>query len=168
MIATPMKHPTQCAEISTAACASGHYSIVEGYHFLRRGEADVIIAGGAESLMSMLTMAAFGRMGPLSTRTDDPEHACRPFSVDRDGFVARFGGIFEQAESLRLVESKRVLIDSYTIEADISVPGFRRLLDRIITRDSGRSSCSIFSSCSHSLSGVNCRASESNSTLGGR
>ena len=45
-----------------------------------------------------------------------------------------FGGIFEQAESLGLVESKRVLIDSYTIEADISVPGFRRLLDRIITR----------------------------------
>ncbi|MFZ1770564.1 MAG: beta-ketoacyl-ACP synthase II [Caldilinea sp.] len=76
---------------STAACASGHYSVIEGYHYLQRGEADVIIAGGAESLMSMLTMAAFGRMGPLSTRTDDPEHACRPFSVDRDGFVAGEG-----------------------------------------------------------------------------
>jgi 3-oxoacyl-[acyl-carrier-protein] synthase II len=76
---------------STAACASGHYSIIEGYHFLQRGEADVIIAGGAESLMSMLTMAAFGRMGPLSSRFDDPEHACRPFSIDRDGFVAGEG-----------------------------------------------------------------------------
>ncbi len=76
---------------STAACASGHYSMIEGYHFLQRGEADVIIAGGAESLMSMLTMAAFGRMGPLSSRFDDPQHACRPFSIDRDGFVAGEG-----------------------------------------------------------------------------
>src|SRR3954468_7247405 len=64
---------------STAACASGHYSIIEGFHFLQRGEADVIIAGGAESAVSMLTMSAFGRMGPLSSRFDDPEHACRPF-----------------------------------------------------------------------------------------
>jgi 3-oxoacyl-[acyl-carrier-protein] synthase II len=89
---------------STAACASGHYSIIEGYHFLQRGEADVIIAGGAESLMSMLTMAAFGRMGPLSSRFDDPEHACRPFSIDRDGFVAGEGAaavILETEEHAR-------------------------------------------------------------------
>ncbi|MCB0094979.1 MAG: beta-ketoacyl-ACP synthase II [Caldilineaceae bacterium] len=76
---------------STAACASGHYSIIEGYHFLRRGEADVIIAGGTESAISMLTMSAFGRMGPLSSRMDTPESACRPFSVDRDGFVSGEG-----------------------------------------------------------------------------
>jgi 3-oxoacyl-[acyl-carrier-protein] synthase II len=76
---------------STAACASGHYSIIEGFHFLQRGEADVIIAGGAESAVSMLTMSAFGRMGPLSSRVDDPEHACRPFSFDRDGFVSGEG-----------------------------------------------------------------------------
>lgn len=76
---------------STAACASGHYSMIEAYHFLQRGEADVIIAGGAESIMSLMTMAAFGRMGPLSSRFDDPPHACRPFSVDRDGFVAAEG-----------------------------------------------------------------------------
>lgn len=76
---------------STAACASGHYSIIEGYHFLRRGEADVIIAGGTESAISMLTMSAFGRMGPLSGRTDDPQTASRPFSVDRDGFVSGEG-----------------------------------------------------------------------------
>jgi 3-oxoacyl-[acyl-carrier-protein] synthase II len=89
---------------STAACASGHYSIIEGYHFLQRGEADVIIAGGAESAVSMLTMSAFGRMGPLSSRMDDPEHACRPFSVDRDGFVAGEGAcavILETEEHAR-------------------------------------------------------------------
>jgi 3-oxoacyl-[acyl-carrier-protein] synthase II len=89
---------------STAACASGHYSVIEGFHYLQRGEADVIIAGGAESLMSMLTMAAFGRMGPLSSRTDDPERACRPFSIDRDGFVAGEGAaalILETEEHAR-------------------------------------------------------------------
>lgn len=89
---------------STAACASGHYSIIEGYHFLQRGEADVIIAGGAESAVSMLTMSAFGRMGPLSTRTDDPATACRPFSVDRDGFVSGEGScalILETEEHAR-------------------------------------------------------------------
>lgn len=76
---------------NTAACASGHYSMIEAFHYLRRGEADVIIAGGVESSVSMLTMSAFGRMGPLSSRFDDPEHACRPFSIDRDGFVAGEG-----------------------------------------------------------------------------
>jgi 3-oxoacyl-[acyl-carrier-protein] synthase II len=76
---------------SAAACASGHYSMIEAYHFLRRGEADVFVAGGSEAALSMLTMSAFGRMGPLSSRYDDPEHACRPFSVDRDGFVAAEG-----------------------------------------------------------------------------
>jgi 3-oxoacyl-[acyl-carrier-protein] synthase II len=76
---------------STAACASGHYSIIEAFHYLKRGEADVMIAGGTESAISPLTMAAFGRMGPLSSRTDDPVHASRPFSIDRDGFVSGEG-----------------------------------------------------------------------------
>ncbi|MCB0115576.1 MAG: beta-ketoacyl-ACP synthase II [Caldilineaceae bacterium] len=76
---------------STAACASGHYSILEAYHILQRGEADAMIAGGTESSISMLTFAAFGRMGPLSKRTDTPESACRPFSADRDGFVSGEG-----------------------------------------------------------------------------
>ncbi len=76
---------------STAACASGHYSIIEAYHYLQRGEADVMIAGGTESAISMLVMAAFGRMGPLSKRTDNPATASRPFSVDRDGFVSGEG-----------------------------------------------------------------------------
>lgn len=76
---------------STAACASGHYSIIEAYHYLQRGEADVMIAGGTESAISMLVMSAFGRMGPLSSRMDEPTTACRPFSVDRDGFVSGEG-----------------------------------------------------------------------------
>jgi 3-oxoacyl-[acyl-carrier-protein] synthase II len=71
----------------TLACASGHYSVLEAYHFLQRGEADVFIAGGVESSITPITFAAFGRMGALASRTDDPPTACRPFSIDRDGLV---------------------------------------------------------------------------------
>jgi len=77
---------------------------LEGYHFLQRGEADAVIAGGTESAVSLLTLSAFGRMGPLSTRTDDQERASRPFSVDRDGFVSGEGScalILETEEHLR-------------------------------------------------------------------
>jgi 3-oxoacyl-[acyl-carrier-protein] synthase II len=113
---------------STAACASGHYSIIEGYHFLQRGEADVIIAGGTESVLSMLTLSAFGRMGPLSTRFDDPQGACRPFSVDRDGFVGGEGAcavILETEEHARArgatlygeVLGGRLTADAYHITA---------------------------------------------------
>ena len=48
------------------ACASGHYSILEAYHFLRRGEADVIVAGGSEAPITPMTLCAFGRMGALA------------------------------------------------------------------------------------------------------
>jgi 3-oxoacyl-[acyl-carrier-protein] synthase II len=89
---------------STAACASGNYAVIEAYHFLKRGEADVIIAGGTEAAISLMIMAAFGRMGPLSSRLDDPEHASRPFSIDRDGFVSGEGAcalIMETEEHAR-------------------------------------------------------------------
>jgi 3-oxoacyl-[acyl-carrier-protein] synthase II len=72
---------------STLACASGNYAMIEGYHFLKRGEADVVIAGGTESTSTPLSFAALGRMGALSSRNDDPLHASRPFDADRDGFV---------------------------------------------------------------------------------
>ena len=78
---------------SAAACANGHYSILEAFHFLQRGEADVMIAGGTESAISMLTFAAFGNMGPLSKDTDRPQQACRPFSIDRNGFVSGEGAV---------------------------------------------------------------------------
>ena len=78
---------------SIAACASGHYSILDAYHFLQRDEAELVVAGGAESILSLLTVAAFGNMGPLSKRRDDPESACRPFSIDRDGFVSGEGAV---------------------------------------------------------------------------
>jgi 3-oxoacyl-[acyl-carrier-protein] synthase II len=69
------------------ACASSLYSIVESYHFLQRGEADAIVAGGVEAALTLISIAAFGRMGAMAARTEDPPRACRPFSVDRDGLI---------------------------------------------------------------------------------
>jgi 3-oxoacyl-[acyl-carrier-protein] synthase II len=57
----------------------------EAAHRLQRGEADVMIAGGTDSVMSPLALSAFGRLGALSTRNDEPEKACRPFDAQRDG-----------------------------------------------------------------------------------
>ncbi len=78
---------------TTLACASGNYALVEGYNFLQRGEADVMITGGAESVSTPLAFASLGRMGALSTRNDDPLHASRPFDATRDGFVYGEGAL---------------------------------------------------------------------------
>jgi 3-oxoacyl-[acyl-carrier-protein] synthase II len=71
---------------SVAACAAGVQAIVDAYHLLARGEVDVVIAGGSEALMS-IAIIAFGNMGVLSRRSDDPTRASRPFDRDRDGCV---------------------------------------------------------------------------------
>ena len=72
---------------SALACASGNYAIVDAFHMMKRGEADVIIAGGTEATISPLIFASFARMGALSNRNDDPHRASRPFDKDRNGFV---------------------------------------------------------------------------------
>jgi 3-oxoacyl-[acyl-carrier-protein] synthase II len=69
------------------ACAAGTNAIGEAVRLLRAGDADVVIAGGAESSITPVGLAAFNRMGALSRRKDDPAHASRPFDVGRDGFV---------------------------------------------------------------------------------
>jgi 3-oxoacyl-[acyl-carrier-protein] synthase II len=71
----------------STACASGANSIGEGAAMIRSGRADVVVAGGTESAITPTAMAAFARMGALSTRNDDPAAASRPFDADRDGFV---------------------------------------------------------------------------------
>jgi 3-oxoacyl-[acyl-carrier-protein] synthase II len=78
---------------SALACASGNYALVDAYHMLQRGEADVIIAGGSEAAISPLILASFARMQALSFRNDDPKGASRPFDKNRDGFVFGEGGI---------------------------------------------------------------------------
>lgn len=72
--------------ISTA-CASGNHSIGEAYRIIQYGDADIMIAGGTEAVITPLAVSAFAAMRALSTRNDEPEKASRPFDIDRDGFV---------------------------------------------------------------------------------
>jgi 3-oxoacyl-[acyl-carrier-protein] synthase II len=74
-----------------SACASGTSACGEAFEVLRRGDADVMIVGGAEAAISPVIVAGFDVMGALSQRNDEPERACRPFDIDRDGFVLSEG-----------------------------------------------------------------------------
>ncbi len=74
-----------------SACATGTNAIGEAAETIRRGAADVMLAGGAEAAIQPVTMAGFNSMGALSTRNDEPERASRPFDKNRDGFVAGEG-----------------------------------------------------------------------------
>jgi 3-oxoacyl-[acyl-carrier-protein] synthase II len=84
-----------------SACASSAHAIGEAASIIRRGEADVIIAGGSEAPLARMVVAGFNAMGALSTRNDDPPGASRPFDAERDGFVLGEGGaalILESAD----------------------------------------------------------------------
>lgn len=70
-----------------SACASGAEALAWGWRMLRTGEADVVVAGGAEAAIAAITMAGFAQARTMSTRNDDPERASRPWDVNRDGFV---------------------------------------------------------------------------------
>ena len=69
------------------ACAAGSHAIGEAYHVIKRGQADAMITGGNESLITPTCVAGFNALKALSTRNDAPEKASRPFDRDRDGFV---------------------------------------------------------------------------------
>jgi 3-oxoacyl-[acyl-carrier-protein] synthase II len=75
-------------------------------HYLRRGEADVMLAGGAEAPLSSLTFGAFSLIRAMSTRNDDPATACRPFDKDRDGFVMAEGAALLVLETRRHAEKR--------------------------------------------------------------
>jgi 3-oxoacyl-[acyl-carrier-protein] synthase II len=82
------------------ACASGNNAIGEATEMIRRGAADVMLAGGAEAAIVPLAMAGMNVMGALSTRNEDPLTASRPFDKTRDGFVMGEGGVMLTIESL--------------------------------------------------------------------
>ena len=73
------------------ACSTGTHSIGESMWMIKRGDADMMIAGGAEASVTSIGLAGFSAMKAMSTRNDDPLHASRPFDRDRDGFVLSEG-----------------------------------------------------------------------------
>jgi 3-oxoacyl-[acyl-carrier-protein] synthase II len=92
------KGPNICV---VTACATATHTMGEAFHAIRRGEADIIMAGGSEAAITPIAVAGFSAMKALSTRNDDPARASRPFDIDRDGFVMGEGAgilIFEELE----------------------------------------------------------------------
>jgi 3-oxoacyl-[acyl-carrier-protein] synthase II len=89
-----------------AACATGAVAIGDAYRRLQWGDADVIIAGGADSVISPLGIAGFSRLGACSTKNDTPEKACSPFDANRDGTVVAEGSAIVILETLEHAESR--------------------------------------------------------------
>ena len=84
------------------ACASGTDALGHALSLIRLGHADAILAGGSDAMITPLSLSSMGRLGALSKRNDDPEHASRPFDAHRDGFVMGEGAgvlLLESEES---------------------------------------------------------------------
>ena len=86
---------------TTTACAASNQAMGEALEVIRRGVADVVLAGGAEAGISQLGLAGFAVMRALSTRNDEPEKASRPFDAGRDGFVPAEGSVVLVMEELK-------------------------------------------------------------------
>lgn len=88
------------------SCASGAMAIGQAFHAIRAGIVDAALAGGAEAPLAPLTFGAFAMIRVLSSRNDDPEHASRPFDVDRDGFVMGEGSAILALEDWDAAEAR--------------------------------------------------------------
>ncbi len=104
---------------TVSACASGAHGIGVAFMHVERGDADVMIAGGTESVVTELAIAGFGSMRALSSRNDDPAHASRPFDAERDGFI-----VGEGAGIVVLEELSHALKRGAKIYAELAGYGF--------------------------------------------
>ena len=94
-----LKGPNSCV---VTACAAGSHSVGDSFKMIQRGAADFMVCGGAEAVVTPVTLSGFGAARALSIRNDDPPRASRPFDKDRDGFVMSEGSgvlILEDLES---------------------------------------------------------------------
>ena len=100
---TGAKGPNSTA---VTACATGTHSIGDSFKLIQRGEADVMICGGAEATIRPTGMAGFCSMRAMSTRNEEPRKHSRPFDVDRDGFVMGEGSGVLVLESLEHAQQR--------------------------------------------------------------
>lgn len=91
---------------TSTACTSSAQSIADALRILRRGDAEVMLAGGTDRLVEELMVMGFGLLGALSTRNEDPAGACRPFDRTRDGFVLGEGAGFVVLETRAHAEKR--------------------------------------------------------------
>ena len=92
-----VKGPNLC---TTSACSSGSDAIGAAYEIIKRGDAQVMIAGGGEAIINPVGISSFNAMKAISTRNDEPRLASRPFDAERDGFVISEGACILIFESL--------------------------------------------------------------------
>lgn len=107
------------------ACAASTQSVGEAAMLIRRGKADIMIAGGAHSMIHPLGFTGFNRLTALSTRNDSPETASRPFTATRDGFVLGEGAAIVILESLSSAKKRGVEILAELIGFGSSGDAFR-------------------------------------------
>ena len=93
-------------EATATACTSSAHSIGDAFRIIQRGDADAMIAGGAEAAITPLSVGGFASMKALSTRNDQPTLACRPFDRDRDGFVCGEGAGILILEELGMAQAR--------------------------------------------------------------
>ncbi len=98
-----VKGPNQAA---ATACTTSAHSIGDAYRIIERGDADAMIAGGAEGAITPLSVGGFAAMKALSTRNDDPTRASRPWDKDRDGFVVGEGAGILILEALEFAQAR--------------------------------------------------------------
>ncbi len=107
------------------ACAASTQAVGEATMLIRRGDVDVMIAGGAHSMIHPLGLTGFNRLTALSTRNDSPETASRPFTASRDGFILGEGAAVLILESLASAKRRRVQILAEVIGYGSSSDAFR-------------------------------------------
>lgn len=97
----------------SSACSTGAHAVGEAVEIIRRGDADVMLAGGSEAPIVLIATAAFDNMRALSRRNDDPQRASRPFDADRDGFVLSEGAatLLLEAEEFALARNAPILAE---------------------------------------------------------
>ena len=106
-----IRHNLRGANTATAtACATGGHAIGAAFQLIQRGDADVVLAGGAEASVSRLCMGSFCAMRALSTRNDEPTLASRPFDRDRDGFVLAEGAAVVVLEEMEQAKARGATI----------------------------------------------------------
>ncbi|WP_260702829.1 beta-ketoacyl-ACP synthase II [Edaphobacter flagellatus] len=111
-------------EATATACTSSAHSIGDAFRIIQRGDADAMIAGGTEAAITPMGVGGFAAMKALSTRNDDPTHACRPFDKDRDGFVVGEGAGILIMEELEFAKARGAKILAEVIGYGMSADAF--------------------------------------------
>ncbi|OGC88247.1 MAG: beta-ketoacyl-[acyl-carrier-protein] synthase II [candidate division Zixibacteria bacterium RBG_16_48_11] len=109
---------------TVSACASSAHAIADAFRVIQRGEADVMISGGAEATITPVSFAGFCSARAMSTRNDSPTAASRPFDKDRDGFVMGEGGAMIILESLEYAKKRGARIYAELLGVGMSADAY--------------------------------------------